>query len=192
MLMNDFYTPFRDHNRRYDLFRKVIEYYQIRERKVKYLEFGVSQAHSFRWWIAQNIHPESAFYGFDTFEGLPEQWGGFAKGAMAAGIPQVEDKRAVFLPGLFQDTLPDFLKSTDIASAEIRIIHLDADLFSATLYALTSLAPHLRKGDILFFDEFNVPNHEFQAFRLFCDSYYLKFRLLGAVNNYYQVAFVMD
>lgn len=191
LLTNDFYTPFRDHNRRYNLFTQVIDYAALQQKKIAYLEFGVSQAHSFTWWLKNNGHAESRFHGFDTFEGLPEQWGTFAKGAMAAGIPRVDDQRAFFYPGLFQHTVPAFLKETDLSDAAIRVIHLDADLFSATLFALTSLAPYLKKGDILFFDEFNVPNHEFHAFQLFCSSYYLEFELLGAVNNYYQVAFVL-
>ena len=66
---------------------------------------------------------------------------------------------------------------------------MDADLFSSTLFVLTSLANYLKEGDIVMFDEFNVPNHEFMAFKYFTESYYIKFELIGAVNNYYQVAF---
>ena len=42
------------------------------------------------------------------------------------------------------------------------------------------------------FDEFNVPNHEFYAFKLFTESFYVKTRLLGAVNNFYQVALIIE
>ena len=73
-----------------------------------------------------------------------------------------------------------------------KIIHLDADLFSSTLFVLSSLAPFLNRGDILIFDEFNVPDHEFFAFRIFCDSWYIKARLLGAVNNFLQTAFIIE
>ena len=31
---------------------------------------------------------------------------------------------------------------------------MDADLYSATLFTLTSFAPFLKKGDIILFDEF--------------------------------------
>ena len=65
---------------------------------------------------------------------------------------------------------------------------MDADLYSSTLYVLTSIARYLKPGDIIFFDEFNVPNHEFAAFNQFVSSYYIKYELLGAVNNYYQIA----
>lgn len=69
---------------------------------------------------------------------------------------------------------------------------MDADLFTSTIYVLTSLAPYIRKGDIIIFDEFNVPNHEFLAYKIFTDSFNVKFRLIGAVNNFFQVAFIIE
>jgi hypothetical protein len=148
----------------------------------------VSGAYSFRWWLKANGNPKSQFFGFDTFEGLPEDWGTYKKGDMSAHVPDVNDARADFLVGLFQDSLPQFLSKYDVESDCKRIIHLDADLFSSTLYVLTSMHPWIRKGDILLFDEFNVPNHEYAAFTCYSESYYVKTRLIGAVNNYYQVA----
>ena len=62
---------------------------------------------------------------------------------------------------------------------------MDADIYSATLYTLTSLAPYLKKGDIIFFDEFAVPTHEFKAFTDFTQSFYIDFKLIAAANNYY-------
>ncbi|MBL7765461.1 MAG: hypothetical protein JNJ58_05175 [Chitinophagaceae bacterium] len=93
---------------------------------------------------------------------------------------------------MFQDTLPGFLTSNSFHQGRRKVIHLDADLFSSTLFTLCSLAPHLQKGDILLFDEFNVPNHEFLAYKTFCDSYYIKTKLIGAVNNYLQVAVMVE
>lgn len=132
---------------------------------LNYLEFGVESGNSFKWWLENATHVKSRFYGFDTFEGLPEKWGVYKKGAMMSEIPTVNDIRAKFIKGLFQNTLPDFLKQNNLNSQVRNIIHLDADLFSSTLYVLTSLAPYIKKGDILLFDEFNVPNHEFFAFK---------------------------
>jgi hypothetical protein len=66
---------------------------------------------------------------------------------------------------------------------------MDADLYSATLYVLTSLAPFLKKDDIIFFDEFAVPTHEFKAFHEFVQSYYVNLKLIAAANNYYFAAF---
>ncbi|HRY32823.1 MAG TPA: class I SAM-dependent methyltransferase [Bacteroidales bacterium] len=191
-IMNDFFTAKRDYSKRYLLYQYVVDQFKLYGEAVDYLEFGVSGGFSFKWWVAACPHPETKFFGFDTFQGLPEDWGTYQKGEMSAQVPQIEDNRVTFIAGLFQETLPVFLQSGRIGNKRRKIIHLDADLFTATLFTLTSLAPHLRKGDILFFDEFNVPNHEFFAFRIFCDSFYFKTRLLGAVNNYYQVAMIIE
>ena len=43
---------------------------------------------------------------------------------------------------------------------------MDADLYSSTLYVLTMLAPYLKAGDIVMFDEFTVPRHEYLAFKI--------------------------
>ncbi len=66
---------------------------------------------------------------------------------------------------------------------------LDADLFSSTLFTLSSLAPFFKEGDIILFDEFVVPTHEFMAYHHFLDSYYFDLELIGAANNYYFAAF---
>ena len=66
---------------------------------------------------------------------------------------------------------------------------LDADLYSATLYVLTSIAPFLKKDDIILFDEFAVPTHEFKAYYEFVQSFYIKMDLIAAANNYYFSAF---
>ena len=108
---------------------------------------------------------------------------------MIAGLPSSTDPRVEFVKGLFQDTLPGFLKSHPLEQPRKKVIHLDADLFTATLYTLTTMAPALNDGDILLFDEFNVPNHEFFAWKIFTESFYVKMEMLGAVNNYLQVAF---
>ena len=190
-ILNDFYTFKRDYPKRYKLYNYLNEKFDLKDSPFDYIEFGVAGGHSFIWWVNHSSDTGSRFYGFDTFEGLPEAWGTFNKSDMASLIPVIDDKRVNFFKGLFQDTVPGFLKDYNHNDRR-KIIHLDADLFSSTLFALTSMAPYLRKGDILIFDEFNVPNHEFLAFRLFSGSYYIKTRLIGAVNNYLQVALVIE
>ena len=191
-MLNDYYSQKRDYTKRFQLYQYVIDQQNLQNEKFDYLEFGVCGGGSFQWWIANVKNTDDRFYGFDTFEGLPENWGTFAKGDMAAGIPVTDDTRVKFLKGLFQETLFPFIAEGHLRSDVKKIIHLDADLFSSTLFALTSLAPHLKKGDILLFDEFNVPNHEFYAFNIFCKSFYVKTKLIAAVNNYYQVAMVIE
>jgi O-methyltransferase len=184
---NDFPSKW-DYNKRYHLYEHVIQK-EVLNLAINYLEFGVAGGHSFNWWMTTNSHPDSRFYGFDTFTGLPENFGPYKKGTFDTGnkIPVVKDERGKFYQGLFQQTLPGFLKNFD--NSRKLIMMLDADLYTATLFTLTSLAPFLKKDDIIFFDEFVVPTHEFMAYYQFINSYYLDLELIGAANNYYFVAF---
>ena len=171
--------------KRIDLFNFIIKEEQLNE--INYLEFGVENGNSFRWWINNIKCNDSRFYGFDTFTGLPEAWGPYKAGSMAANeIPKIEDNRHEFIQGVFQQTLPNFLDN--FKNDKRKVIHLDADLYSSTYYVLNMLYRFLKPGDILLFDEFNVPMHEFKAFKEFTESYYIEYEVIGAVNNFYQTA----
>ncbi len=50
----------------------------------------------------------------------------------------------------------------------------------------------LKKDDIITFDEFSVPMHEFKAFHEFTSNFYIKLKPVAAVNNFYQTAFVVE
>lgn len=179
-----------NYSRRYDLYKFIIEN-EILDKEIDYLEFGVSKGSSFKWWVENVKHKNSRFYGFDTFTGLPEDWGSFKKGDMSNGNkpPVLDDSRHEFYQGIFQNTVYTFLKT--YKSNKRKVIHLDADIFSATLFVLTTISPYLRKGDILIFDEFNVPLHEYKAFKIWVDSFYIDYKVIGEVNNFYQVAIVL-
>ena len=184
---NDFPSKW-DYFKRNNMYKWVIDKEEL-TKPINYIEFGVAAGHSFKWWLEQNKNVDSKFYGFDTFDGLPEDWGPFKKGSFsnANELPVINDNRGKFYKGLFQQTVPDFLKELD--NSKRNVLMMDADLYSATLYALTSLAPYLKKDDIIFFDEFVVPTHEFKAFLDFTQSYYIKLELIAAANNYYFTAF---
>lgn len=186
---NDFPSKW-DYNKRYGLYEWVIQQESLTE-PIDYFEFGVAGGHSFRWWLQKNQHPSSKFYGFDTFDGLPENWGLFKKGSFSNQnqLPSIDDERGKFYKGLFQQTLPTFL--ANYQNQQRKVVMLDADLYSATLYVLTTLHPYLKKGDIVLFDEFVVPTHEFKAYLNYIETYYSKLQPIGAANNYYFVAMKM-
>ena len=190
-ILNDFFQLRRDYSKRYKLYEYVINKFGLKDEPLDFIEFGVLGGCSIKWWSDHLIHQKARFFGFDSFEGLPENWGMYRKGDMCITMPRFEDERIILIKGLFQETLPCFLKN-QYECLNRKVIHLDADLFSSTLFVLTSIAPILRSGDILFFDEFNVPNHEFLAFKIFTESYYIKIKILGAMNNYAQVAFMIE
>lgn len=195
MLINDYYAPKRDYNKRFKLYEAVSAHYNLAVKELVYLEFGVASGQSFFWWLKQNNNSSSKFWGFDTFEGLPENWGGYKKGEMSHGLDELthEDSRAGFVKGIFQDSLPEFLKENgQKISGKSKLIHMDADLFSSTIFSLSQLFPFLEKGDIILFDEFNVANHEFLAYKIFTEAFYVKLKLIGAQNNFYQCAFIVE
>lgn len=185
---NDFYQNTWDYQRRYNLYEALGKQEGVFAEPIDYLEFGVAGGHSIKWWLEHNKNSQSCFYGFDTFEGLPEKWGPFEKGAMAVELESlnISDNRASFYKGLFQDTLIPFLEN--YKSSQRKLIHLDADLFSSTIFALSQLYRFLKPGDILLFDEFAVPRHEFLAFKIFTESFYVNYEVIGAANNYLFVA----
>jgi len=182
----DYYSSKFVYQKRENLFRHVIEKEKLKD--IDYLEFGVSTGHSFRWWSNEMKSEKARFYGFDTFTGLPENWGPFKAGAMSNGNepPKMNDERCQFYQGLFQQTLLPFL--VNLKFEQRKVIHMDADLYSATLYVLTLMTPYLKAGDIIFFDEFNVPMHEYKAFTEWTNSFYIKYEVIGSVNNFYHTA----
>ena len=185
---NDFYQKKWDYNRRYNLYEAIGRQEELFIQSVDYFEFGVAGGYSFKWWLQNNSNPASRFFGFDTFEGLPEKWGAFEKGSMAYTLESLEitDTRAGFYKGLFQETLIPFLEKYDASNK--KLIHIDSDLFSSALFVMTQLYRFLKPGDILLFDEFAVPQHEFLAFKIFTESFYVDYEVVGAANNYLFVA----
>ena len=89
--------------RREDLWSSVFKN-EIRD-KVLLLEFGVHKGFSIKKMATYNTHPESKFFGFDSFEGLPEDWRHFFKlykkksFDVGGKIPETSDKRIQFFKG---------------------------------------------------------------------------------------------
>jgi hypothetical protein len=162
---------------------------------IHYLEFGVFHGTSIRWWSEQVKDPNARFVGFDTFVGLPEAWAGLSQGALTTRgqLPQIDDPRVSFEAGLFQDTLPGFLDRQRLDGR--LVVNLDPDLYSSTLYVLTMLAPQLRPGDLLIFDEMGSvrePVTEFRAFLDFASAYRVGYRALAASPVYKVVAIRLE
>ena len=179
---------------RYALYQHVINSAAL-SGPITYLEFGVATGRSIAWWLENNTHEESQFYGFDCFTGLPESWYWHPKGTFDQGgvTPDIDDARVSWIKGYFQNTLQTFIHSHDLNQR--LVIHLDADLFSSTHFVLGCLAPYLKSDDIIIFDEFTRltdATHEFRAFHDFVTAYGMKLSVLGASGGYVQVAMRVD
>lgn len=150
------------------------------------LEFGVCTGGTLKL-IAQRRDGREV-YGFDSFQGLPEDWRtSIPAGAFAVDeLPEVDGAELVV--GWFADTLPGFLATHP---GPVAFVHLDADLYSSTKTVLDHLGPRLRSGTVIVFDEyFNYPGweqHEHRAWEEFVARSEITFRYEGYTADNEQV-----
>jgi Macrocin-O-methyltransferase (TylF) len=134
-------------------------------------------------------------YGFDTFEGLVEDWqiddqavvkqGTFSLSEPLAqrlmpdtgvhlddGLPAPLGRKVQFIRGSTYDTLAPFL--ADHSGSPIRLFHMDLDTYESCLHALETCKDHFVEGSILVFDEYLVTNGEMRAFYEFQNRYDLQ------------------
>ncbi len=158
-----------------------------------FIELGVCTGKTINF-IA-GLNPHQKIYGFDSFEGLPEDWIRDDK-VITAGtfgfknptlLPPVLHN-VELIKGWFNDTLIDFMKTHDFEEP-IAFLHIDSDIYSSAATAFKILGDRLKPGTILVFDElYNYPgceNHEFKAFQEFLITSGLKARYL-AYNIYHE------
>lgn len=165
------------------------EYFTSGHDAMDFLEFGVHLGKSLDRWCSLNSNMESRFYGFDSFEGLPEDWNnGAKKGAYSAGgrVPEIKDARVQFVAGWFQDTLPTFLKC--FRPKGRLLIHNDSDLYSSTLYSLTMLNSVVVPGSVIIFDEFYDAVNEYRALYDYATSYRRTFKIVSHTAGFTQAA----
>ena len=158
-----------------------------------YIELGVCTGGSINH-IASLVYWD-LIYGFDSFEGLPEDWIRddlyIPKGIWAFPEPVVLPyvlPNVKLIRGWFKDTLPEFVQRMG-TERPIAFLHVDCDIYSSTACALTVLAPLIQEGTIIVFDEFyhypGYENHEFKAFNEFLEAYSFKAEYL-AYNPYHE------
>jgi len=144
------------------------------------MEFGVYKGASLKL-IADRL--TGPVQGFDSFEGLPEDWTGPQKkgrfslgGELPGGLPMSVQLHK----GWFSDTLPAFLAANPGA---VRFAHIDCDLYSSARTVLDLLASRLVDGSILVFDEyFNYAGwqrHEHRALQEASAKHGFSFRYIG-------------
>lgn len=156
---------------------------------IDYLEFGVYKGESLFYWAKKNTNAKSRFFGFDSFEGLPEDWEkNHKKGKFSTDgkLPQTVDPRIQFIKGWFNQTIPDFKKT--FVQTNPMIIHIDSDLYSSALYILTQFDEIMPKRTVIILDEFGNLMHEFLAWQDYTKAYQKKFRVLCTFPNYKRIA----
>ena len=135
-----------------------------------WVEFGVAAGDGIRL-IARIIESaDREITGFDSFEGLKEDWTGHHLGRIEGAfsqdgvLPKVP-ANAHLVKGWVEDTLPGYLKDT--GKTPFAFLHFDMDTYSPTKFALAAVKKRLKKGTVLLFDElYGYPGwreHEYRA-----------------------------
>ena len=145
-------------------------------------EFGVWKGYSINYFAKKC--PNASVFGFDSFEGLEENWGGYhlAKGTFSTGgkLPKCQANVKLF-KGWYEDTIPTFLEI--LQERQISILHMDSDTYKPSKFVLASLTRNLKHGSVVIFDEyFGYPNfeqHEFLAWREIVKTEKIEYRYLG-------------
>lgn len=158
-----------------------------------FLEFGVASGRTITH-MAVNT-PRTHFYGFDSFEGLPEAWrSGFDKGVFAQARLPVVPPNATLIKGWFDDTLPAFLH--DRPDVPLSLLHIDCDLYSSTKTIFANLKDRIVPGTVIVFDEYwNYPgwrDHEFRAFEELLAETRIRAEPFGFVPSHQQAGFVIS
>jgi hypothetical protein len=176
-------------SRREELFDLIAN--QIGDRVVLYLEFGVFWGETTRYWSKLLSNPGSKLHGFDSFEGLPENWlPQCQKGYFSTDgyIPQIADDRVKFFRGWFDESLPKYERPPH----EVLVINFDADLYASANCVLKSLVDDIVPGTYIYFDEFNHRDHELRAFDEFINNTGMNFSLVGVTRTLEHAVFRRD
>jgi hypothetical protein len=128
--------------------------YCVESRRLKglNLEFGVFNGGTIK--ILSKMLRNEIIWGFDSFEGLPEEWyfgeSNHVKGYFKlTEVPKV-NSNVKLVKGWFKDSIPEWKKEH---KGEISLLHIDSDLYSSCKTILDELNDQIVEGTIIIFDE---------------------------------------
>ncbi|HTR87414.1 MAG TPA: class I SAM-dependent methyltransferase [Reyranella sp.] len=149
-----------------------------------HLEFGVMTGVSTNHFA--RARRNATIYGFDSFEGLKEDWPGTEApaGAYRAAKPTDMEANVVLVEGWFDATLPTFLAQH---AGPCSFLHVDCDTYPSTRLVLDLLADRIVAGTVIVFDDYiavpNWENGEFCAFKEFVAARGLNYKYLAFANQ---------
>ena len=183
-------------------FCREYDYHKYCLSKVKvdglWVEFGSFNGVSARYLttMKEGMFPDikTLFHGFDSFEGLPEDWEGTStkKGALSSfkSIPKISG--AKFHKGWFKDTIPKFLKNY---RKPFSFVHIDSDIYSSAVDIFVLAKDRFVPGTVILFDEIIGYDawklHEFKAFKEFVEKNNIEYEWIAAVANAGQAACII-
>ena len=161
--------------------------------------------------IAEIMHSygkgNQIIYGFDSFEGLPEDWrkeGDRYNFDMKGKLPKVAWENIRLVKGWFNETIPKFLSLTEKqlkgCQKDVAMIHIDSDLYSSAITVLKGLKDRMRPGTVIMFDQIhdgggNYPEyreHEYKAWSEFSEEYNVSYRWLAHAKDDCQASLIIE
>ena len=141
------------------------------------VEFGVGKGVTMTQLINMAA-PNQLVFGFDSFDGLPEDWDmgeGIVFNAGSFKYDQPEIDGVEYRVGWFKDTIPVWKQEHH---GRIAFLHIDSDLYSSCVTILTELNDQIVPGTVIVFDEMyetwrhkNWKNGEYKAFNEWKTAY---------------------
>lgn len=158
-------------------------------------EFGVYSGETINF-IAKYF-PQKTLYGFDSFEGLPEEWILNEKRTISrdhfnvnGNLPLV-NKNVQLIKGWFDNTLPKFIIENNLNY--VSYLHIDCDLYSSTKTIFDNLNDYIVPGTVIVFDELypwktykwftTWEEHEYKALKEWVEKYNRTFKILHRSNH---------
>jgi hypothetical protein len=159
------------------------------------MEVGVHHGESLTYLC--NIDKNKKVFGFDSFEGLPNNWdlGNKVVGVdvfnLEGVLPVVPDN-AVLVKGWFSQSIPEFFQT--YKNDKISILHIDCDIYQSAVDVLTSCNDYFQPGSIIIFDELahwkkikkykNYNQHEFRALVEWIIQYDRKIEIISRTSSF--------
>lgn len=129
------------------------------------LEFGVYKGGMINYQAGK--FPKLNFVGFDSFEGLQEQWSGMAPEKtfdLGGKLPKVR-RNVGLVKGWFAESGPRWKAENPTADIPL-LVHVDCDTYAATVDVLELCADYVEHGLVIHFDDyFGFPDWRNAGFR---------------------------
>jgi len=163
------------------------------------LEFGTATGRTlnqFAYWLG----PDHTVVGFDSWQGLPEQFNDLPPGHFAQPLPPVLPNCKLVQgwfgsrppqdrSGIPENTAAFYARAN---AAPLALLHIDADLYSSTQTVLKAFAAHIRPGTVILFNEYwNHPTwkkHEYRAWQEHVERHKIRYEYIGYASNHQEVA----
>ncbi len=145
-------------------------------------EFGVFEGYSINY-FARKLGMDARIYGFDSFEGLREDWKGhiLKVGDFSLGgrLPKAA-RNVELIKGWFDETVPDFLANHP---EDFSFVHIDSDTYEAARTLLKLVGWRFREGTVIVFDEYfgfrGWRYGEWKAWQEFVESAGVQYEYIG-------------